>query len=113
MFKPTLALLAATMATGSAVAPAFAQDDGALRISVRYSDLDLATADGRERLDTRVRVAIRAICNSEPRQTARLRVASQECEAHARRSVDPQLASLLNGSSARFASEKPPVVAAP
>ena len=50
---------------------------------------------------------------SEPRQTARLRVASQECEAHARRSVDPQLASLLNGSSARFASEKPPVVAAP
>ena len=36
-----------------------------------------------------------------------------ECEAQARRSVDPQLASLLKGSSARFASEKPPVVAAP
>ncbi|WP_428681307.1 UrcA family protein [Sphingopyxis sp.] len=113
MFKPTLALLAATIAAGAAAAPAIAQDDGAPRITIRYSDLDLATADGRGRLDTRVRVAIRAMCNSEPRQSLRQREASLECEAQARRSVDPQLASLLKGSSARFASEKPPVVAAP
>lgn len=113
MLKSTLALLAATMAAGAAAAPAIAQEDGASRITVRYSDLDLATAGGRERLDTRVRVAIRAMCNSEPRPTLRQRAASLDCEAQARRGVDPQLASLLKGSSARFASEKPPVVAAP
>ncbi len=33
--------------------------------------------------------------------------------AQAKRSIEPQLAALLNGSTAKFASDKPPVVAAP
>lgn len=113
MFKPTLALLAVTLAAGGVVAPAMAQADTTPQVTIRYSDLDLATADGRERLDTRVRLAIRTMCNSEPRQSLRQRAASLECAANAQRSVNPQVASLLKGSSARFASEKPPVVAAP
>lgn len=111
--KPTLMLMIAITAAGGASATAMAQDDNAPQVMVRYSDLDLATASGRERLDTRVRLAIRSMCNIDGRQPLRQRAMAQQCVADANRGVEPQLAALLNGSSARFASEKPPVVAAP
>lgn len=111
--KPTLMLMIAITAAGGASATAMAQDGRTPQIMVRHSDLDLATANGRERLDTRVRFAIRSMCNVDERQSLKQRAMAQECEAQAHRSVEPQLAALLNGSSARFASEKPPVVAAP
>lgn len=113
MFKPTLALIALTMTAGGIAAPAMAQEDQTPRVMVRYGDLDLQTADGRERLDARIRGAIRSMCRTDPRPTLWSRASQQACEARARSSVEPQLAALLNGSSARFASEKPPVVAAP
>jgi len=113
MLKPTLMLMLAMAAAGGVAAPAMAQDDDAPRVMVRYSDLDLATVTGRERLDTRVRSAIRSMCDADPRPTLRQLAAARDCAARARRSVEPQLAALLRGSPARFASEKPPVVAAP
>ena len=111
--KPTLMLMIAITAAGGASATAMARDGSAPQVMVRYSDLDLNTASGRERLDTRVRFAIRSMCNIDERQPLRQRAMAQECVAQAHRSVEPQLAALLGGSSARFASEKPPVVAAP
>ena len=113
MFKPTHALIALTMAAGGIAAPAMAQDDGAPRVEVRYGDLDLQTIDGRAQLDRRVRSAIRSMCRVDPRPSLEQRAREQTCEARARSSAEPQLAALLKGSSARFASEKPPVVAAP
>jgi UrcA family protein len=112
-FKPTLALISLTMAATGMAAPAMAQDDDAPRVEVRYGDLDLQTIDGRERLDLRVRNAIRTMCSVDPRPSLEQRAVEQACEARARSSAEPQLAALLKGSSARFASEKPPVVAAP
>lgn len=111
--KPTLMLMIATAATGGVSATAIAQDGDTPQIMVRHGDLDLTTESGRERLDTRVRTAIRSMCNVNERQPLRQRAIAQGCVAQAHRSVEPQLAALLNGSSARFASEKPPVVAAP
>jgi UrcA family protein len=99
-------------ATGAAV-PAMAQDDDAPRVMVRYGDLDLQTVDGREQLDTRIRRAIRSVCRVNIRPSLEERGFERACEARARGSVEPQLAALFKGSSARFASEKPPVVAAP
>ena len=113
MFKPTLALIALATTTGGIAAPAMAQDDDAPRVMVHYGDLDLHTAAGRARLDTRIRGAIRSMCRVEPRPLPQVRANQRACEAHARSSVEPQLAALFKGSSARFASEKPPVVAAP
>ncbi len=113
MFKPALALMSLTMAATGTAAPAMARDDEAPRVMVRYGDLDLQTVDGRERLDTRIRSAIRSMCRVDPRPSLPQRMLGQRCQARARSSVEPQLAALLKGSSARFASEKPPVVAAP
>lgn len=113
MSKLSLILIAA-LASSGAVVPAFAQDaDNRPSATIRYDDLNLSTASGRARLDTRVRMAIKSMCASDSRATLSERAASLECEAAAKRSVEPQLASLYNGSSARFAGEKPPVVAAP
>ena len=112
MSKLSLILIAAL--AGSAASPAFAQDgDERPTATVRYDDLNLWTAAGRERLDTRVRMAIRSMCAVDPRPSLRQRAEGRECEAIAKRSVEPQVAALYNGSHARFASEKPPVVAAP
>lgn len=113
MFKPTLTLITLTMAAGGIAAPAMAQDDDAPRVMVHYGDLDLQTIDGREQLDLRIRRAIRSMCRVGFRPSLQQRAFEQACEARARSSAEPQLAALLNGSSARFASEKPPVVSAP
>ena len=116
MFKQTLksaSMLMIAMATGAAATPAMAQTEDAPRVMVRYSDLDLATPGGRERLDTRVRSAIRSMCNTAERLSIQQRAIAQQCVTQTQRSVEPQLAALLGGSPARFASEKPPVVAAP
>ena len=107
------ALAMAAIAVCGAAAPAVAQDSDAPQVAVRYDDLNLSTTAGRDRLDTRVRTAIRAMCTDSSRLTLRQRAVAQECMAQAKRSIEPQLAALLNGSTAKFASDKPPVVAAP
>lgn len=112
MLKTNLIAAAALTAAGLA-GPAFANDEERQTVTVRYDDLNLASAAGRERLDTRVRVAIRNMCNAGVGATARERVTSAKCVAVANRSVETQFAALYKGGSARFASEKPPVVAAP
>lgn len=112
MSKLPLILAAAIVSSGANV-PAFAQDDEQRpSVAVRHDDLNLSTSAGRERLDTRVRMAIKSLCSVDAR-SLRARAAGLECEAAAKRSVEPQVAALYNGSHARFASEKPPVVAAP
>lgn len=113
MSKLTLILTAALAASSIAV-PSLAQDGGdKATATVRYDDLNLASAAGRERLDTRVRTAIKSMCAADSRQNLQQRAASLECEAAAKRSIEPQMAALYNGASVKFASEKPPVVAAP
>ncbi|WP_422061365.1 UrcA family protein [Sphingopyxis sp.] len=106
-------ILIAAIASGGAAVPAFAQDDlQRPSVTIHYNDLNLSTSAGRERLDTRVRMAIKSMCSVDSR-SLRQRAAALECEAAAKRSVEPQVAALYNGSHARFASEKPPLVAAP
>ena len=64
--------------------PALASQDVATRVSlVRYSDFDLSTADGRAKLDRRIRNAVRRACDSgEPRRASDI-AAITACEERA------------------------------
>lgn len=114
MSKLLTILAVAAVATAGMALPAAAQtDDSAPSVEVRYDDLNLASSVGRDRLDTRIRSAIRQVCYSEPSPTLRQRVSAQRCEQQAMRSVEPRMAALLNGQSAHMASTRQPINAAP
>jgi len=69
----SLTLAAFMMATTPAMAKLKTQE-------VRHADLDLSSAEGRERLQTRIRQAVRQICGS-PRRTSIVENQSQRnCE---------------------------------
>jgi UrcA family protein len=112
MAKFSLILLAVPLATAGIAAPAFAQDD-TRSVSVSYDDLNLSSERGRERLTTRVRMAVQKVCGSPGRVTLRERVAERECKAHATRDAETKLAALFNGGGTRLADQGPVVVAAP
>ncbi|APZ97783.1 hypothetical protein BWQ93_04230 [Sphingopyxis sp. QXT-31] len=111
MTKLTLILLAVPLALTSISVPAAAED---LRsVTVHYDDLNLASPKGRERLETRVRVAVRAVCRTNSRPTLREQSDSRDCERVATANSDAQLASLFNGNGTALAARAPVVVAAP
>lgn len=107
-----LILLAAPLIAAGINAPAFAQGEPR-SVTVSYDDLNLSSESGRDRLTTRVKMAVRQVCGSANRLTLNERAAKQTCELHASRQADTRLASLFNGSSARLADQGPVVVAAP
>lgn len=59
--------LSAIIGTALLAAPALAQNADTMTVAVRTADLDLSSADGRARLDRRVRQAAGQICGAEPR----------------------------------------------
>ena len=110
MAKLSLMLLAAPLATAGFSLPAAANpaagDDGERRTAiVRYDDLNLSSVEGRERLTTRVKYAVRKVCGSRPqnRPSLRERGASNRCEDTAMADADTKLAALFNGEGARYA----------
>lgn len=106
MAKLSLILLSAPIACIGLSVPAAAQDDGERRtVVVRYNDLNLASVEGRERLNSRVKLAVRTVCNSRPnyRVTLGERAQSQNCEKVTMADADVKLASLLNGDGTRLA----------
>lgn len=107
MFKSLLRLSAVAAATSAAAAPALAHADQPPRVLVRYGDLDLSTASGREQFDTRVRVAIRKMCVVPARDF----LIARKCTMAARRSAAPQMQALFDRNPLRLASEKPSTVA--
>lgn len=108
-------LLSATVALAGFSVPAAAENDGARHTAiVRYDDLNLSSVDGRERLATRVKFAVRKVCGTRlyHRQALRERAISNRCEDSAMADADVKLASLFNGESARLADRGRIVVAA-
>lgn len=112
MAKLTLMLLAAPLVAATTVAPAAAQDD-TRSIIVRYDDLNLASASGRERLETRVRSAVRQVCGVHGGLTLRERASALACTAEATRDTDVRLAALFSGQGSRMADSGQVTVAAP
>lgn len=108
-------LLAAPMALAGFSVPAAAENDGERHTAVvRYDDLNLSSADGRDRLATRVKFAVRKVCGTRlfHRQALRERAVSTRCEDSAMADADVKLAGLFNGESARLADRGRIVVAA-
>ena len=117
MAKLSMILLSApAMCIGLAV-PAAAEDDGERRtVVVRYDDLNLASVEGRDRLATRVKSAVRTVCNSRPhyRQSLTERATALECEGATMADAEVKLAGLINGDGTRLADRgRTIVVAAP
>jgi UrcA family protein len=112
MAKLSFLLLAASVTTAGLSVPAAAEEDERPRAVVRYDDLNLASVAGRERLSTRVRTAVKRMCRTDFRQTLQQRAGARMCKVHAMRSVEPQLAALLNGNGTAFAGKDGAVVTA-
>jgi UrcA family protein len=111
MAKLTLILLAAPIALAGLAVPAAAQDQRS--VIVHYDDLNLASPKGRERLETRVRVAVRQVCGTHMRPTLKEQASSRECVRVATQNSDERLASLFNGNGTALADRGPVIVAAP
>ena len=117
MAKFTLFLLAAPIALTGLAAPAAAatDDEGERRTTiVRYDDLNLSTAEGRESLTTRVKYAVQKVCGSRPhyRQPLHERAIAIRCEKSAMADADVKLAELFNANGARYAAAGRLVIAA-
>ncbi len=114
MAKISLLLLAAPLTLAALSTPVAAQEEKR-SVIVRYDDLNLASASGREQLSARVDRAIDKVCDLDVhyRQTLGQRAQALKCEKQARSDSEVKLAALFNGASARFADQGGVVVAAP
>lgn len=108
MAKLSLIMLTVpTVLAGFSVPAAAADnfDDDRATVVVPYNDLNLSSAEGRERLTTRVKYAVRTVCGSRPgyRQELRQRAKALRCEATAMADADAKLATLFDSDGARLA----------
>lgn len=111
MAKLTLILLAAPLVLTSISVPAAAQEKKT--VVVRYDDLNLSSATGRDRLSTRVKMAVRDVCNTRLAQGLRAEQKARQCESIAMKDADVKLASLFSGNGTALADRGPVIVAAP
>ena len=102
MTKLTCALLAAPLLATGMAAPAAAQQDSH-SVIVRYDDLNLGSQAGRDRLETRVRTAVRQVCSTPDRTTLAQRARILECMADASRDANTRVAALIGGQGSQFA----------
>ncbi|MDR6834987.1 MULTISPECIES: UrcA family protein [unclassified Sphingopyxis] len=107
MAKLSLILLSVPVACIGLSVPAAAEDEFGERRSVvvPYHDLNLASVEGRDRLNARVKSAVLSVCNSRPhyRPTLQERAQSQICEKATMADANVKLAGLLNGGGTRLA----------
>lgn len=88
MATPKLILLSLTAAsTLFAAAPAMAD---VKTKEVRHADLDLSSAEGRDRLQTRIRQAVKQVCGSPRGFTMEERQDQRNCEKDAFLKAAPQ-----------------------
>lgn len=78
----SLTLVSALMVTAPAMANVKTKE-------VSHADLDLSSAEGRTRLDTRIRQAVKQLCGAPRGWTLAERQDQQNCEAAAYRKVGP------------------------
>lgn len=97
-------LVAAMFASTMAATPVLASEDGPVTIAmVEYSDLDLSTERGQERLHSRLRSAARYACGMDIRATGTL-IPSREargCFAENMRKFERQVATLVEAEARR------------
>ena len=80
MLKPIL-FAAATLVSAVTTSPLFAKPVTPEVRVVSYSDLDLSSAAGRNRLEQRIQAAVREVCGDAPSFDLSRRQAVRECIA--------------------------------
>ena len=111
MAKFTSLLLIAPLALTGLSLPAAAQEKQS--VVVRYDDLNLSSASGRERLTTRVRMAVMQVCGIRDTRDLKAKAKANTCKKVAMRDADVKLAGLFNGNGTALADRGPVIVAAP
>ncbi len=104
-------LLAAPLAITGLSLPAAAQEKQS--VVVRYDDLNLSSALGRERLTTRVRMAVIEVCGMRDVRDLKAKAKANTCKKIAMRDAEVKLAGLFNGNGTALADRGPVIVAAP
>lgn len=103
-----LTLFAAAVATTLAsTAPVLAQPDGMLEPTkrvVRYDDLDLTTAKGRERLDVRMRMAVNSACGYWSARSLSEKAVVDKCRDAAKEQGEVKIAEAIRKAAARYAA---------
>ncbi len=77
----------ALCATGFSGA-AFAQSEAPASVSVPYSDLNLASADGQKTLAIRIKSAVRSVCGDANGRDLKANQLHQQCKAQAMRRAE-------------------------
>ena len=107
MTRKATIIITAIAASLASVAPVIAADtmfEPTTRV-VRYDDLDLASAKGRERLQARVRMAVNSVCgHSDGRRTLSEKMAAERCRKAARQQSEAQVAEAVRNAAVRLAS---------
>lgn len=93
--------LALAFAAAALAVPAVAADE-VPSVGVRYGDLDLTSAEGQRKLDSRLERAAREVCGVDEKMVgSHLRSQhSRVCYREARRHLDQQYAQLVRSKSA-------------
>ena len=99
--KSAIPFLAAAALACSASGPLFAANSDAPQVSVRYTDLDLSTSEGRAALETRIQVAARNLCGLDETPATGTRIASPS-----RRACYEKATSQIGESIARAAEKR-------
>lgn len=98
--RPFAAALAKALALGALAAPSVAAPTQTRAVTVKYSDLDLASEDGRKTLDERLERAAREVCGMDE-QLVGTRITDRRaiaCYKEARAELDRQFASIVERS---------------
>jgi UrcA family protein len=91
----------------SFAAPVLAETDSVLMThNIRYSDIDLSTTSGRQKLEHRVEVAINSMCAEPVLGNLDEMRAYDECRATARADAAPKVAALLATAGKKYASAR-------
>lgn len=103
-----LTLFAAAVATTLAsAAPVLAQPDYVIETNqriVRYDDLDLSSPRGRERLNTRVRMAVNSVCGVWSARSLSEKALVQRCRDKAMKDGEVKIAKAVREAAARYAA---------
>lgn len=90
----TLALATAVVAAGFSI-PAQARGTEKVSATVRYDDLNLSSASGRDALKARVRTAVRNVCRTDGDRSLAVMRATQKCEQIALKKAKVEVAAVL------------------
>jgi UrcA family protein len=105
-----LTLIAAAAATAlTSAAPVLAKADSQYEPTtriVKYDDLDLASAQGRKRLNTRVRMAANVACGFWSSKSLSEKRVIDKCRKAAMAKAEPQIAAAIRDADARYARAK-------